>query len=193
MSKENFASLVLSKLQAAIGDDGSTYSNSTTTLAQSAIAEAITEYLIANNTITISYNGVLTSGGTDIIASDTMKITGKCQLSSTPSQFNTWVSSLQSAIALGFLVQSPSTQGIVTLFQPFSSVVGALQIPQSKLKVAHESNLNAPTLSVWSEVCGGILDWLNSSAAINPNAVAVTATRSGISSGTATLLSINVS
>lgn len=193
MSKESFASLVLTKLKASVGDDGSKYSDNTATLAQSAIAAAITEYLVANTTITISYDGVLTSGGADVIASDTMKIAGSCQLTSVPTQFDSWVATLQSAIASAFVTQPPSTQGVVTAFPPFSSITGALQIPQSKLKAAHEANAKAPALSVWSEVCGAILDWLNSAAGLNPNAVAITATRSGISSGTATLLSISVS
>lgn len=193
MSKENFASLVLTKLKTAIGDSGSAYSSSTAVSAQSAIAEAITEYLVANTIVTISYNGALTSGGEDIIAADTIKISGSCQLASAPTQFDTWITTLQSAIASAFVVQPPSTQGVVTSFQPFSSIVGALQIPQSKLKNAHEMNIGNPALSVWTEVCGGILDWLNSTAGLNSNAVAITATRTGISSGTATLLSINVS
>lgn len=192
MSKESFASLVLTKLKASIGNDGSKYSNNTAILAQSAIADAITEYLVANTTVTISYDGVLTSGGADVIVSDTMKITGSCQLKSVPTQFDSWVIALQSAIASAFVVQPPSTQGVVTAFPPFSSVTGALQISQSKLKAAHETNTNNPVLSVWSEVCGAILDWLNSSSGLNPNAIAVTATRTGISSGTATLLSISV-
>lgn len=193
MSKESFASLIITKLKEAVGKDGSAYSTDTATLAQSAIAEAITEYLLANTTITISYDGVLTSGGADIIVSDTMKIAGSCQLTSTPAQFDAWVATLQSAIASAFGVQSPSTQGVVTTFQPFSSVVGALQISQSKLKAAHQSNIKDPTLSVWSEICGSILSWLNSAAGLNLSAVAVTATRTGISSGTATLLSVSVS
>lgn len=193
MSKESFASLIITKLKEAVGKDGSAYSTNTATLAQSAIAEAITEYLLANTTITISYEGVLTSGGADVIASDTMKIAGSCKLTSVPTQFDSWVSVLQSAIASAFVVQPPSTQGVVTAFPPFSSITGALQISQSKLKKVHEVNASNPALSVWSEVCNAILDWLNSDAGLNPNAVEITATRSGISSGTATLLSISVS
>lgn len=192
MSKESFASLVITKLRAAVGVDGSMYSNSTAVSAQSAIAEAITEYLIANTTVTISYNGVLTSGGADVIASDTMKIIGTCVPPTTPTQFNSWVAALQSSIASAFTVQSPSTQGVVTTFQPFSSVTGALQISQLSLRSAHESNLKNPVLSVWSVICGGILDWLNSAAGLNTTAVSIPATRSGISSGTATLVSISV-
>lgn len=192
MGKESFASLIVFKLKSAVGSDGSKYSNNTAALAQSAIAEAITEYLVANTTITISYNGVTTAGSADIIASDTMKIVGNCQLFSTPSQFSSWVMTLQTAIASAFVAQSPSTQGIITEFQPFSNMPGALQISQSALKTAHTSNPKDPMLSVWSELCGGILDWLNSEAGKNVTAVDVVASRSGVSTGSANLLSINV-
>lgn len=193
MSKTTFANLILTNLQGAIGHDGSQYTNATPALAQSAIATAITQYLIANTTITISYNGMLTNGGTDVIASDTMKIAGTCTTLSAPSNFNSWVAALQSSIASSFVVTPPSTQGVITTFQPFNSVVGALQISQSDLKTAHNNNTKAPALSVWEVICGKILDWLNSSSGKNPAATAITATRTGVSSGTATLVSISVS
>lgn len=193
MSKESFANLIVTKLSGALGQSGSTYSSNTPKQAQAAIGEAITEYLIANTTITISYNGVLnTGGGADVIASDTMKIMGSCSLTSTPSYFDGWVTTLQSAIASAFTVVSPSTQGVVVTFQPFNSTTGALQIPQANLKVTHEGNPKSPTLAVWAVICGGILDWLNSSLGKNPSATTIEATRTGISSGTAALLSITV-
>ena len=192
MSKENFANLVLTKLKAVVGDDGSKYSSNTATLAQSAIADAITEYLVANTTITISYTGVSASGSADVIASDTMKIVGSCTPIATPANFASWVIAVQSSIASAFVVQSPSIQGVITTFQPFSNAAGTLQIPQSDLKSSHENNLKAPMSSVWSVICGNILDWLNSPAGMNVAASAVEATRSGVSSGTATLLSITV-
>lgn len=193
MSKESFANLIVTKLNGALGWNGSAYSSDTPKQAQTAIAEAITEYLIANTTITISYNGVLNTGsGADVIASDTMKITGSCSLVSTPSSFEGWVATLQSAIASAFTVLSPSTQGVIVTFQPFNGIAGALQIPQTNLKVAHEGNPKSPALAVWTVICGGILDWLNSSLGKSPTATAIAATRTGISSGTAALLSITV-
>lgn len=192
MSKESFASTIVDKLRASVGSDGSMYSQNTATLAQSAISEAITEYLIANTTINISYDGVLTSGGADVILSDTMKIAGKCVLSTVPSQYDAWIETLQSSIASAFMVQSPSTQGVVTEFLPFNNQVGALKIPQSNLKSAHSSNLNNPALAVWTELCGGIMDWLNSETGKNASAMSVVASRTGISTGTANLLSISI-
>lgn len=192
MSKEIFANLITTKLKAAVGTDGSKYSSGTTGMAQSAIAEAITEYLVANTTIMISYNGVTASGSADVIASDTMKIVGACTLATAPTNFAAWVATIQSSIASAFTVQSPSTQGVVTTFQPFSSVAGALQISQSNLKSIHESNSKSPMLPVWSTICDSILNWLNSTAGLNTTAISVPATRSGVSSGTATLLSISV-
>lgn len=193
MSKTSFANMILSKLQSAIGNDGSKYTNTTSALTQIAIAEAITQYLKENTIVTISYNGVLTSGGADVIASDTMKIAGSCTPIPTPSNFNAWVAALQSSISSAFLVSPPSTQGVVTTFQPFSSITGALQISQSDLKAAHNSNPKAPALPVWEVICDKIISWLNSSLGKNPTAVGIAATRAGISSGTATLVSISVS
>lgn len=192
MSKESFAALIVKALDTTIGNSGSTYSASTAILAQKAIAEAITRYLIANTSIVISYDGVLNAGGADVIASDTMKITGSCKIPDTPSQFDAWVAALQSSIASGFVVKSPSTQGVTATFQPFSDVFGALQISQLKLKIAHENNIIDPALSVWMVICGGILDWLNSISGKNPTVVSVPATRAEISSGTATFVSIKV-
>lgn len=110
MSKENFANLVLTKLKAVVGDDGSKYSSNTATLAQSAIADAITEYLVANTTITISYTGVSASGSADVIASDTMKIVGSCTPIAT-ANFASWVIAVQSSIASAFVVQSQAYKG----------------------------------------------------------------------------------
>lgn len=192
MSRETFANLITNKLKAAVGIDGSKYSSGTAAIAQSAIAEAITEYLVANTTIMISYNGVTASGSADVIASDTMKIIGACTLATAPTNFAAWVATIQSSIASAFTVQSPSTQGVITTFQPFSGVAGALQISQSNLKSTHESNSKSPMLPVWGAVCGSILNWLNSAAGLNTTVISVPATRSGVSSGTATLLSISV-
>lgn len=192
MSKESFANSIITKLKSSVGINGSVYTSASSLSAQTAIAEAITEYLIANTTITISYDGVLNSGGADVIASDTMKIAGTCMLATRPTDFDTWIATLQSSISSAFLVEPPSTQGVLTSFQPFNNTAGALQISQSDVKSVHESNLSNPTLSVWSVICAGILKWLNSNAGKNPSAVAITASRSGVSSGTATLLSINV-
>ncbi len=192
MGKESFANLIVSELRTSIGNNGLSYSANTPSLAQTAIAKAITEYLIANTIITISYNGIMLSGGADIITSDNMKIEGECKLTNTPSQFDSWISSLQSAISSAFTVQSPSVQGVITTFKPFSNMPGALQISQSALKMAHIGNAKDPTLSVWSELCSGILDWLNSEAGKNALAINIEASRSGVSTGSVNLLSIKV-
>lgn len=193
MSKESFAKQIIAKLQSAVGTDGSLYSESTPTSAQTAIAEAISEYLIANTIVTISYTGTLTNGSPDPIVADTMQVIGSCASTGTPANFTAWVTALQSSIAASITVQSPGTNGIVTTFQPFSSVAGALTINQLALKSAFEANTQAPLQSVWEALCGGLLTWFNSDAAKNPSAVAIAATRTGASSGTASLVSITVS
>lgn len=194
MSKAAFASLVIAKLKAAIGNDGSSYTEQTPIVAQKAIAEAITEYLIANTTITISYSGVLTSGtGADSVVQDTMKITGTCATTGKPSDFPAWVNKLQSVIASSFSVVSPGANGVVVTFQPFNPTANALQILQKDLNDTLQSNMSNPLQAVWGFICGKIIDWLNSTTGKNPTVVSLPATRTGVSAGTASLVSILVS
>lgn len=194
MGKTAFASFVIAKLKAAIGVDGSAYTIDTPDKAQIAIAEAITEYLIANTVITISYSGTLTTGtGADPITTDTMKITGTCAKIGKPSDFIAWVNKIQSVIASSFSVVSPGVNGVITTFLPFNSTINALQISQNDLNNAYQSNKSAPLQAVWEFICGKILDWLNSSTGKNPTATALPATRTGVSAGTASLVSITIS
>lgn len=194
MSKTAFASLIISKLKAAIGTDGSIYTSDTPTKAQQAIANAITEYLVANTSVKISYTGVLTSGtGADSVVDDTMKIQGKCSTIGKPSDFLSWVNDIQSAIAPSFSVISPGAKGVIVSFKPFNPTTKALTISQSDLLSAYQNNIDNPVQVVWEVICGKILDWLNSASGKNPSAVSLTATRTGVSSGTASLVSISVS
>lgn len=123
MSKTTFAKLIIAKLTSILGTNGAVYTSDTPVKAQQAIAEAITEYLTANTTITILYNGILTSGtGNDTIVSDTMNITGKCSTISQPTNFQNWVNNIQTSIAISFTVISPGKNGVVTSFKPFNDL-----------------------------------------------------------------------
>lgn len=194
MGKTAFASLIISKLKSAIGTDGATYTSDTPDKAQKAIANAITEYLVTNTSVKISYNGILTSGtGADNVTEDTMKILGECSTIGKPSDFIAWVNKIQSVIASSFFVVSPSEKGIVVNFKPFNPTANALTIQQSKLLSVYQNNTESPTQAVWEAICGKILDWLNSGSGKNPTAISLPATRTGVSSGTASLVSISVS
>lgn len=194
MSKATFASLIINKLRTAIGEDGSLYTDQTPMKAQAVIAEAITEYLIANTTINISYAGVLTSGtGADSVIEDTMKITGTCDTIGKPSDFQSWVNKLQSVIASSFSVVSPGVNGVEVTFMPFNPTTNALQISQKDLNDTYQNFASYPLQAVWEFICGQIIDWLNSTEGKNPTAVSLPATRTGVSTGTASLVSILVS
>lgn len=193
MSKEAFAKLIITKLRSAVGADGAKYTSDTPTKAQQALAAAITEYLIANTVVKISYVGVLTSGtGTDTVVTDTLKIAGSCGSIGKPSDFPSWVNKIQSVIASSFSVVSPGVNGVVVQFQPFNSAKGALQIPQGDLKAVFEKNMSDPTNAVWQVICGKIIDWINSNLGKNPAITAISATRPGVSAGTASLTSITI-
>lgn len=191
MSAGAFASLICSKIKAAAGSDGTKFGNGTPQQCQSAIAEAVTEYLTANVTVYISYAGIKTASPhpADPVVADTMKITGACAVMSTPGSYNAWVADLQSKIAAGFDVLPPGTNAVTTIFKPFNPASGSLPIPQGGLKSAHEGSWKDPMQKTWEVVCQGIMDWINSSAGCNPSAVGVAATRPG-SAGTASLVKI---
>lgn len=193
MGKAAFASLVISKLKSAIGSNGSIYTADTPDKAQTAIAEAITEYLIANTTISISYSGTLTTGtGADPIIADTMKITGVCDKIGKPENYAAWIKRIQTVISSSFSVVSPGTDGVIVDFNPFNPTDGALQIPQADLTSIYQNNMDAPAQAVWEVICGKILDWLNSTTGKNPTATVLPATRTGVSAGTASLVSITI-
>lgn len=193
MGKEKFASLVIAKLKTAVGTDGSKYNDDTPVKAQKAIAEAITEYLTANTTVTISYSGTLNSGGgADPIVTDTLKITGQCGTIGKPLGFDPWVQELQSVIASSFSVMSPGTDGVVVSFNPFNPTEKALQVSRKGLRDIYQNNISDPIQATWGFFCGKLLDWLNSEAGKNPSATSITANRTGISTGVASLTKITV-
>lgn len=192
MSKSSFASLVCSKIKAAVGDDGSKFGSSSPQSAQQAIADAITEYLVANVKVNVTYTGTLNNGKPDPVVEDVFTLTGVCSAVSTPGSYEAWLDSIQQSIATSFSGLTPGTAGVVADFKPFNPTSGSLQIVQSDLKSAHESNLKDPMQSVWEVVCGGIMDWINSSASINPAASGVAASRPGTSTGTISVVGIVV-
>ena len=160
---------------------------------EEAIAEAITEYLTTNTIVTISYQGTLNTGtGADPMTEDVMKITGKCEAIGKPSDYQSWVRKIQGAIAKSFTVVSPSISGIAVAFKPFNPTEGALKIEQNKLREAYQSTTSDYAQAVWEVVCGEILDWLNSDMGKNPAARGVAATRTGISTGVASLERVTV-
>lgn len=192
MSKESFASLICSKITSAVGNNGSAFSKGTPQIVQQAVASAITEYLTANVKVMVSYTGTLKTGGSDPVVSDTFSITGNCSTMPPPSGFSEWVSSLQQSISTSFTVLSPGIEGVTAVFKPFNPSVGALTISQAALKSAHEGNAKNPMQEVWKVICGGIMDWINSGAGVNPAAKGVTASRSGTSEGTIVVTKIAI-
>lgn len=193
MSKIAFANHIIEKLQSSISTNGATYTSDTPINAQRAIAEAITEYLVANTTINVSYTGILTNGGTaDPIASDTMKITGECAEIDKPLDFLSWVNNIQSVIASSFSVLSPGQNGITASFKPFNPSQGALIIQQKELAAASQNNQQRPSRAVWEVICGKIIDWLTSEAGKNPQAKSISAIRDKTSTGTVSLVSITI-
>lgn len=80
MSKSAFAQAIISKLKSSIGTSGKDYSAGSASAAMSAVAAGITEYLIANTTVMVSYVGVIPGvpPTPDPLVTDSFKIMGSC-------------------------------------------------------------------------------------------------------------------
>lgn len=191
MSAFSFASLICSKVRAAVGINGAKYNKETSQLCQQAIASGITEYLLANTKVHISYTGIMNEAphGADPVVSDIMKITGACQVMSTPRLFDEWVKELQTNIASGFSVVVPGENGVNVSFKPFNLNMGALKIVRNNLRIAHEGNRKDPMQKTWEVICQGIMNWINSSDGLNLSAKQLPANREN-SSGTSDLVKI---
>lgn len=189
MSAEAFANTIISKLRSNVGTDGGGYTNSTPKLAQRAISEAITEYLIANTTVTAVYQGTLNSGGIDPINLDNFSLTGVCTSPIAPPSFTFWQRSLQNSIASSFSLESPNKSGIITNIFPIAP--SGLTIYQNKLKSIVENNKQNPLELVWQSFCTDILAWLNSSSALR-QIPPQPASHGTISTGTLSPISIKV-
>lgn len=164
MSKIDFAKLIISQLESAIGKDGSGFAESSSTTAMSAIADAITSYLINNVTVTISYSGILPPPAStpDPVVTDIFKITGECTPVSVSDSFTSWLAQIEANIISGFTLQPKGENGIIFSQQPF--INPGIALTQMDIMSAHLGNENNPQQVVWELICEKIITWLETIA-----------------------------
>lgn len=190
MGWEALSNTIINKINEAIGKDGSQYNNNTAYSAMSAVSNAITEYLIANTTVYISYTGVLSNAtaGPDPVINDTFKIIGKCAPTPPANNFDDWIVKLQSNIISGFTLAPIGAAGVVFQKNPF--INKGIGITQTKLKLLHNVNDTDPANKIWGIISQAIISWINNTAI---DTTSGTATRpSAPSAGTATILEISL-
>lgn len=190
MSKTAFAQTIISKLKAAIGTDGGSYTSGSALSAMAAVAQGITEYLIANTTVTIAYAGIVsaTVPCPDPIIVDTFKIIGTCAPPSPANSFDSWIKQIETNIIIGFQLAPSGNAGVVFTQKPFLNI--GIKTMQENLKSVHDVSDKDPQLKVWEVVCGGIMDWINSVAL---NSIAGPASRpTAPSVGTASITKITI-
>lgn len=172
MSKQVFANAIISKLKEAINTDGQSFNNGTATAAMTAVAAAITEYLIANTTVTVSYTGIIPGSPPtpDPLVIDTFKIVGNCAPPSPANTFDIWFSELEKNIIAGFALAPAGTGGVVFPTKPFITPI--ITITQDTLKAAHNIGDEDCQQKIWQIVCDEIIKWVNNIGAANvvPNA-----------------------
>lgn len=190
MSKSAFAQTIIAQLKGAIGTDGGNFSAGSASAAMSAVAAAITNYLITNTTVTISYAGVIAGvpPSPDPVVTDTFQIIGTCAPTGPSDSFDDWIKQIETNIIAGFQLAPMGTAGVAFPTVPFLST--GIATSQGSLKAAHDIEDENPQQKVWEVVCGGIMDWINGLAA---NTVPGPATRAtGPSTGTAAITKITI-
>lgn len=190
MSKSAFAQTIISKLKAAIGTDGSSYSSGSASSAMAAVANGITEYLIANTTVTITYQGMIpgTPPTKDPVTTDSFKITGTCAPTGPSNSFDTWIKQIETNIIAGFALATLGKAGVTFPQKPFLS--SGITTTQSLLKANHNVSDENPQQKIWEIVCGGIMDWINGPA-MNTTPGSATHQSAG-STGTASITKISI-
>ena len=164
MSKTDFAKTIISKLKGSIGTSGKDYTSGSAQSAMNAIADGITEYLIANTTVYIAYAGIVASAYPypDPVIADNFKIVGKCAPTGPSDHFDSWIKQIEANIIAGFQLAPAGTAGIVFVKKPFLNP--QIVIRQSNLKATHDVQDEDPQQKVWEVICGGIMDWINTVA-----------------------------
>lgn len=190
MSKSAFAQAIISKLKSSIGTSGKDYSAGSASAAMSAVAAGITEYLIANTTVMVSYVGIIpgVSPTPDPLVTDSFKIMGSCAPTGPSNSFDSWIRQIETNIIAGFQLAAMGNGGLVFSQKPFLSP--GIITSQANLKATHDVSDEDPQQKVWEVVCGGIMDWING-LAMNPtpgSASHPTASSTGI--GTITKITI---
>ena len=193
MGKSAFASAIITKMRSAIGTNGRNFNSGTPAVAMAAFAEAITEYLIANTVVAITYDGIITeTGSPDPVVSDTFNIIGSCAPPISTGGFDTWCQQLQANIIAGFALAPIGDNGIVFETRPFLNITLDLsqQHLQPLLTNAHDASDTNPQQKVWEIICQAIIEWIGGTA---KNTVPGPATNpSASSAGQAKITSITI-
>ena len=190
MSKSSFAKLIIDKLAAAIGTDGGSFDSGSATKAMSAVASAITEYLISNTTVDIVYTGIIASTPPqpDPVVKDSFKIVGSCKQTVASDSFDIWIKQIESNIINGFQLAPKGTSGVIFAQKPFLNP--GISVSQSDLKSIYDISDESPQQKVWEVICDSIIKWIGG-VALNP-APGSASRPNGPSSGTANIVKINI-
>ena len=190
MSKSAFASLIINKMKGAIGTDGMAFNEGTASIAMMSVAQAITEYLIANTIVSVAYVGVIpgTPPMPDPVVADTFKIIGTCAPPAPSESFDLWLLELQKNIIAGFQLAPMGNMGLVFPTKPFLSP--GVITNQAMLTSAHEVGDEGSQQKIWEIVCDGIIQWVNTTA-MNP-APGAGSRPTGPSTGTANIVKITL-
>lgn len=171
MAASDLAKLIQSQIVSTVGLDPSGYNEGTPTLVNTAIANAITQYILSNVSVSSTYSGMLptTPPSPDPIVSDSHSVVG-AMIPPSGSKFKDWVSSLVSGISNGFTIAT-GVAGVTALEPVFLSLADIDDASlQESMKSASEDNKDDPFLPVWEKVSQAIINAISSGTYETPSA-----------------------
>ena len=185
-----FGKLLASKINSQFGD-GSQYNESTPTQVNTMLAQEITNYLLTNTLVAVTYVGTIpgTPPVPEAGADPGVMITGSC-LPPIGITFDSWVSSLEINLKTGFMISSGPVIKPITPIPIFGLYPAPLStfVNQGIVKATVGDNPGATTyINVWETICDGIVSWMTTQLPVPPTYAA-----SLVGTGVATITKISV-
>lgn len=162
MGKTAFARCIIDALASSIGRDGTVYDSSSPGIANQAIAQAVTDYLIANTEVVSSYSGMIGSVA-DSVVEDKHRLKESCAPVGTKDNLGDWLNELCDHIKNGFMVDT-GEKGVVFDCKPIHS--GTASLPD--LSPIPHSDSDDPQLECWELICESLINWINSQPPTSP-------------------------
>lgn len=188
MPAQAFAQAIIGQLNGAIGTDGNSFTTGSASIAMTAVATAMTNYIVANTLVTVTYAGIIPGvpPSPDPLITDVFNIIGTVAPTGPSDGFDSWIKLIEANIIAGFTLAPMGTAGLVFPTVPFANP--GIMTTQAQLYAVHDITDASPQLKVWTVVCQGIMDWING-LAFNAVPGACTNSKTG-SAGTASIVKI---
>ncbi len=184
-----FGKTLAAKINSQFGD-GSKYTSGTPTQVNTLLGTEITNYILGNTTISVTYTGTIPGipPVPETGADPGVLVVGVCA-PPVGVTFDSWLASLEVNIKTGFLVSAGPVVKPITPILPFNFPIPLNTfVNQELVKSTVGDNPGENTyIDVWETICDGIVRWMTTQVPVPPVYPA-----SIVGVGVATIIKISV-